>query len=251
MEHGGEALINGVRFHSDTVVVKATKEKNKIVVVDDVDHEEYDYVDRDRFDLDVVLSRIPFVRGWWNYLEGIVKWKIIVIAISIIIIALEFIDNLWIQRIEVWAYVFFTILIVGAVLLFRFTAIATKYHAAEHMVSNCAIQGLDLTFENVRKQSRIHTDCGTNLFTFALISFLVLSLIPGVQEFHFFLKLCLSWSIGYELFLMKHTYIKPIYLIGYGMQYAIFTSKPNKEHLKVAILAFKRLQKRQGEIDNR
>ncbi|WP_211741843.1 DUF1385 domain-containing protein [Ornithinibacillus massiliensis] len=152
-----------------------------------------------------------------------------------------------------WAYVFISILIVGAVLLFRFTVIA-KYHAAEHMVSNCAMQGLNLTFENVRKQSRIHTDCGTNLFTFALVCFFVLSLIPGVQEFHFFLKLCLSWSIGYELFIMENTYIKqlvkPIYLVGFGLQYAIFTSKPNKEHLKVAILAFKRMKKRQSEIDN-
>ncbi|MBS3680702.1 DUF1385 domain-containing protein [Ornithinibacillus massiliensis] len=138
-------------------------------------------------------------------------------------------------------------------MLFRFTVIA-KYHAAEHMVSNCAMQGLNLTFENVRKQSRIHTDCGTNLFTFALVCFFVLSLIPGVQEFHFFLKLCLSWSIGYELFIMENTYIKqlvkPIYLVGFGLQYAIFTSKPNKEHLKVAILAFKRMKKRQSEIDN-
>ncbi|MBS3680703.1 hypothetical protein KGF86_10790 [Ornithinibacillus massiliensis] len=98
MEHGGEALINGVCFHSDTVVVKATKENNKIVVVDDVDHEEYDYVDIDGFDLDTVLLRIPFVRGWWNYLEGIFKWKVIVIVVTIMIIALEWIDNVWLNE---------------------------------------------------------------------------------------------------------------------------------------------------------
>ena len=36
------------------------------------------------------------------------------------------------------------------------------YHGAEHKCINCIEQGMDLTVENVRKSSRLHTRCGTS-----------------------------------------------------------------------------------------
>ena len=63
-----------------------------------------------------------------------------------------------------------------------------SYHGAEHKTIFCYEKGLDLTVENVRKQSRFHPRCGTSfLVVVMLISILVvsvmtwvLSLIPGI-----------------------------------------------------------------------
>ncbi len=62
------------------------------------------------------------------------------------------------------------------------------YHGAEHKTIFCYEKGLDLTVENVRKQSRFHPRCGTSfLVVVMLISILVvsvmtwvLSLFPGI-----------------------------------------------------------------------
>ena len=63
-----------------------------------------------------------------------------------------------------------------------------SYHGAEHKTIFCYEKGLELTVENVRKQSRFHPRCGTSfLVVTMLIAILVvsvmtwvLSLIPGI-----------------------------------------------------------------------
>lgn len=53
------------------------------------------------------------------------------------------------------------------------------YHGAEHKSIFCYEKGLDLTVENVRKQSRLHPRCGTSfLLLVMIISILVYSIIP-------------------------------------------------------------------------
>lgn len=53
------------------------------------------------------------------------------------------------------------------------------YHGAEHKSIFCYEKGLDLTVENVRKQSRLHPRCGTSfLLLVMIISILVYSVIP-------------------------------------------------------------------------
>lgn len=47
-----------------------------------------------------------------------------------------------------------------------------QYHAAEHKTIFCYENGLDLTVENVRKQSRFHPRCGTS-FIFVMLIFSV------------------------------------------------------------------------------
>lgn len=48
------------------------------------------------------------------------------------------------------------------------------YHGAEHKTINCFEKGLDLTVENVMKQSRFHKRCGTSfLFIVMFVSILV------------------------------------------------------------------------------
>jgi len=65
-----------------------------------------------------------------------------------------------------------------------------SYHGAEHKTIFCYENGLELTVENVRKQSRFHPRCGTSfLVVVMLVSILVvsvmtwlLSLIPGLGD---------------------------------------------------------------------
>lgn len=53
------------------------------------------------------------------------------------------------------------------------------YHGAEHKSIFCYEKGLELTVENVRKQSRLHPRCGTSfLLLVMVISILVYSVIP-------------------------------------------------------------------------
>lgn len=57
------------------------------------------------------------------------------------------------------------------------------YHGAEHKSIFCYEAGLDLTVENVRKQSRLHPRCGTSfLFIVMIISILVYSVIPWDEQ---------------------------------------------------------------------
>ncbi len=57
------------------------------------------------------------------------------------------------------------------------------YHGAEHKSIFCYENGLELTVENVRKQSRFHPRCGTSfLLIVMVISILVFSVIPWDKE---------------------------------------------------------------------
>ena len=58
------------------------------------------------------------------------------------------------------------------------------YHGAEHKSIFCYEKGLELTVENVRKQSRFHPRCGTSfLLIVMVISILVFFIIPGKETF--------------------------------------------------------------------
>lgn len=58
-----------------------------------------------------------------------------------------------------------------------------KYHGAEHKTIACHEQGLELTVENVKRQSRIHPRCGTSVAVTALIAqTLMTSLLPKNME---------------------------------------------------------------------
>lgn len=52
-----------------------------------------------------------------------------------------------------------------------------EYHGAEHKTIFCYEHGLELTVENVRKQSRFHPRCGTSFLLFMLIVSIIVSSI--------------------------------------------------------------------------
>ena len=127
------------------------------------------------------------------------------------------------------------------------------YHGAEHKSIFCYENGLDLTVENIKKQSRFHPRCGTSfIFLVILISIVVTSLVailfPGLRESRLIwmavkiLLLPVLLSIGYEV--LKYAgahdnlFVKITSAPGLWMQ-RITTKEPDDSMIECAIAAVK------------
>ena len=128
-----------------------------------------------------------------------------------------------------------------------------KYHGAEHKSIFCVEHGLELTVENVRKQSRFHPRCGTSFIFITLILSIVISsvvnvLFPGLREVRWLwiavkvLLLPLIMSIGYECIRIagKHdnAFTRILSAPGLFMQ-RITTKEPEDDIIEVGIAAIK------------
>ena len=124
-----------------------------------------------------------------------------------------------------------------------------QYHGAEHKTIFCYEQGLPLTVENVRPQSRFHPRCGT--------SFLVLMLIVGILISMFIhidnplLRSCVKLltfpvvvGIGYELIKWAgrtdNLATRIISAPGKWLQH-ITTREPDAEMIECAIAAMEKV----------
>ncbi|MDU2219416.1 DUF1385 domain-containing protein [Finegoldia magna] len=123
-----------------------------------------------------------------------------------------------------------------------------EYHGAEHKSIYCYEQGLDLTVENVRKQSRLHPRCGTSfLFTVMIISILVLSLVgwpnPLMRMMYRIILLPVIVSISYEINRLIGKYDNTITALlvkpGLWVQKFFTVREPDDKMIEVAILALK------------
>lgn len=122
-----------------------------------------------------------------------------------------------------------------------------KYHGAEHKTIACYEAGLELTVENVRKQTRFHPRCGTSfIFLVVLLSIAIGMFLPwdsilarfGLQ----LLMLPVEASIGYELIKLAgrcdNLFTKIISAPGIWLQH-ITTCEPDYPQIEVAIAALK------------
>lgn len=122
-----------------------------------------------------------------------------------------------------------------------------KYHGAEHKTIACYEAGLELTVENVRKQTRFHPRCGTSfIFLVVLLSIAIGMFLPwdsilarfGLQ----LLMLPVEASIGYELIKLAgrcdNLFTKIISAPGIWLQH-ITTCEPDDPQIEVAIAALK------------
>jgi len=127
------------------------------------------------------------------------------------------------------------------------------YHGAEHKTIFCYENGLDLTVENVKKQSRFHPRCGTSfIFVIIIISVIISSAISvtfkGVHEntvLWMAIKLMilpLIAGISYEFikYAGKHDnlLVKILAAPGLWMQ-RLTTKEPDEDMIEVALAAFK------------
>nr|WP_249315716.1 DUF1385 domain-containing protein [Bacillus sp. FJAT-49711] len=114
-----------------------------------------------------------------------------------------------------------------------------RLHGAEHMVYHAYVKDPHLTLEKVKKQPRIHKDCGTNLVISIVICFFLLMMVFGNASWVFFI----SCSIGFELWKTEPKILwDAVLAIGKAAQYLLFTSKPEEKHLLVAMEAMKKLE---------
>ena len=127
------------------------------------------------------------------------------------------------------------------------------YHGAEHKSIFCYEQGLELTVENVKKQSRFHPRCGTSfIFVILIISILISSVLvvafPGIDEIRavwMAIKLLivpLTVGIGYEFirYAGKHDnlLVRVLSAPGLWMQ-RITTQEPTDDIIEVGIESIK------------
>lgn len=124
-----------------------------------------------------------------------------------------------------------------------------QYHGAEHKAIFTYEQGLDLTVENARSQSRFHPRCGTSfLIILMLVCIMVFSLIPNDSSFLIKLGARLFFipviaGVSYEIlkFSGKH-YKNPLMKIlifpGLLVQ-KITTQEPDDSQLEVALISIR------------
>ncbi len=128
------------------------------------------------------------------------------------------------------------------------------YHGAEHKSIFCYEAGLELTVENVKKQSRFHPRCGTSfIFVILIISILISSLLvvlfPELKDVNRviwmavkLLILPLTVGIGYEFirFAGKHdnAFVRFLSAPGLFMQ-RLTTQEPTDDIIEVGIESIK------------
>ena len=123
------------------------------------------------------------------------------------------------------------------------------YHGAEHKTIFCYEKGLELTVENVRKQSRFHPRCGTSFIMLSVIISIGVAMciphtIPTVARSAIkILLLPVTMGIGYEAIKLAgrkdNTFTKIISAPGLWVQ-RISTKEPDEDYMiECAIKAFK------------
>lgn len=128
------------------------------------------------------------------------------------------------------------------------------YHGAEHKSIFCYENGLELTVENVKKQSRFHPRCGTSfMFVMILLSILLSSalvlIFPNLADINRMLWILIKllimplvMGIGYEFikYAGKHDnlLVKILSAPGLWMQ-RITTKEPTDDIIEVGIEAIK------------
>ena len=122
------------------------------------------------------------------------------------------------------------------------------YHGAEHKTIFCYENDLELTVENVKKQSRFHPLCGTSFLILMLIVGIVIGLFIPVAPFGLsflrpvfkILLLPLSCGVGYELIKIcgKHDNVLTRIIAAPGRwAQRITTKEPDEKMCEVAIKA--------------
>ena len=122
-----------------------------------------------------------------------------------------------------------------------------QYHGAEHKSIFCHEAGLDLTVENVKKQSRFHPRCGTSfLFVMMFLGIITSALIihlPVIARVPLkLLFLPVVVGVGFEFIKFAGThnniFVKIVSAPGLWIQ-RLTTKEPDEKQIEVAITSLK------------
>lgn len=131
------------------------------------------------------------------------------------------------------------------------------YHGAEHKTIFCYEQGLPLTVENIRAQSRFHPRCGTSFMILMLLVGMVISmLIPDMNAWlrtaFKILTLPLTVGVGYELIKLAgrkdNAFTRITSKPGMWMQ-RLTTREPDDSMIECAVAAMEKVIPADAESD--
>lgn len=145
------------------------------------------------------------------------------------------------------------VLLLGYIYFISLTPLIKKvfqYHGAEHKVINAFENGLDITVDNVRKQSRLHYRCGSSFILFTVIvGMFVYMLVPTepllVRVLNRLALIPVVLGISFEVLqltnkLRDFPILKYLGLPGLWLQ-LLTTKEPTDEQIEVAIQSFNEL----------
>lgn len=131
------------------------------------------------------------------------------------------------------------------------------YHGAEHKTIFCYEQGLPLTVENIRGQSRFHPRCGTSfMILMLLVGMIVSMLIPDMNALlrtvFKILTVPAVVGVGYELIKLagrkNNAFTRFISIPGMWMQ-RLTTKEPDDDMIECAIAAMEKVIPEDPEAD--
>ena len=250
---GGAAGFKSVAFYSENFSSKAIRNADGTIIINISKRKVAPKFER-------LIGGIPFIRGLYLFAKpAIVKWKTYLLVFFPFLVFLLLASrnsgrisssssSSFLSNIAYGIQNHFLLLI--AIIMVLFTIVIKlsnlgKYHGGEHMVDLSYKSLSSLAISDVVRQSRVHRNCGTNFVVFILVSYFVFSFFISNYSVLIIFSICL----GYELYLVQSKVFVPLYWIGGLFQYYMFTSKPSKGHLEVAIAAYEALlreERKQG-----
>ena len=122
-----------------------------------------------------------------------------------------------------------------------------QYHGAEHKTINCYESGEELTVENIKKHTRLHTRCGTSFLFIVMLVSMVLFVFVRVDTIWLrmlsrLLFVPLVAGISYEIIRWAGSsdspLVKIVSLPGFCIQ-KITTAEPDGKQIETAVAALK------------
>ncbi|WP_077912584.1 DUF1385 domain-containing protein [Paenilisteria weihenstephanensis] len=127
-----------------------------------------------------------------------------------------------------------------------------QYHGAEHKVINCYEANLDLTVENVQRQSRLHYRCGSSFILFTVIvGMFIYMLVPTdplwARVVNRILLIPVVLGVAFEVLQLTNK-CRNIPILKYlgvpGLWLQLLTTKePSDDQAEVAIASFNELHR--------
>ncbi len=155
------------------------------------------------------------------------------------------------------------VLYIAAVSLMKDIKRTFMYHGAEHKTIFCYEKDLELTVENVKKQSRFHPRCGTSfIFVIIIISVIISSALSIFTDLRdntllwmvakiMILPLVTGLSYEFIRYAGKHdnAFVKILAAPGLWMQ-RLTTKEPDDSMIEVALEAFKAVIPKEQKEDS-
>lgn len=152
------------------------------------------------------------------------------------------------------------ILLLGYIYFISLTPLMKRvfqYHGAEHKVINAFENGVPLTVENVKKQTRLHYRCGSSFILFtAVISVFLYFFVPvhplSVRILTRIALIPVDLGLSFEVLRLTNAlrHVPVLKALGYpGLWLQLLTTKePDADQIEIAIAAFNEMRKREEHL---